>query len=366
MNGIRRCVCAAVLGLTFAACTPERSDIIQASASGSSQPTAAVSLPKTIASALPPPLDPNVLPESVRGILEDGVADRFVSKTSHLIRVLSKGSGDLSPIAYTIADRTKQSVEMTFDVTVGQVKAKEPTASSVPAMVFTLDLEASNREPKGDRRVLAKVRKVSLHPKGKEEEQIAATLRTHLKPLTHAILSYSMAKNGFRQDIKFPAAANASPPAQQVLATADPGFDFLTPLLPQEPIGLGATWEATWRATGGGIDLVKRATYTLNQREGTRCSIDVALTQIAAARPVVIPGLPPGVSMNLESFHSTGSGALELDTRSLAVTRGKLTVTSTMTLVMARTTDARITNNAGEATDVIPVESRIIVKYGVP
>ncbi len=76
---------------------------------------------------------------------------------------------------------------------------------------------------------------------------------------------------------------------------------------PEEPVGVGASWDARMDLEMNGISISQTATYTVMERTDTYVRLAMSLTQTASTQSITDPSMP-GMTVNLLSFSSTGSG----------------------------------------------------------
>jgi hypothetical protein len=252
------------------------------------------------------------------------------------VTLLEAGAEPRDALAYHFTKGEKQPLTISLDMTMGMKSgAMAMPPMKLPRMAMKLGLTASDVNPKGEAKVDALLDAFTVEPKGASEEAIAKALGPQLAQTKGLTMSYWVAPNGHVHDLDV-RLADAPDAAKQALQGMSQSFESMTAPLPDEPIGLGARWEVITRVANGGADLVQDATYTLKARDGDKASLGVVVVQLAARDTVQAPGLPPGVTAKLRTFHSGGSGTTELDTSSMAPASGSLDVSSAMALDVAQ------------------------------
>ena len=83
--------------------------------------------------------------------------------------------------------------------------------------------------------------------------------------------------------------------------------------LPTKAVGIGARWRGTTQLTVAGISARQTYDYKLRSHDGGRLAVDVHYVQVAAPQRVRSPGLAPGVSVDVTSYHIAGTGATVVD-----------------------------------------------------
>ena len=109
--------------------------------------------------------------------------------------------------------------------------------------------------------------------------------------------------------------------AQRLLATIVP--------LPEEPVGLGATWRVVTVLRQRPAIVKQTATYTLKARTATGWKIAIDIQRIGEPQLLLDPALPPDTSAELIALVRRFEGTLEL-ARTRPLPRGKLAFSSTL------------------------------------
>jgi hypothetical protein len=120
-----------------------------------------------------------------------------------------------------------------------------------------------------------------------------------------------------------------TPGLQPSLTGFQQSFGQLYPSLPDEPIGVGAKWNAISHFDLGGVPIQQEATYTLLRRDGEEIELAVAFTQSATSQ-VARDG---EIQMNVTAFGGRGEGTVTLHLGKVAPLKGSarsrsVTVTS--------------------------------------
>ncbi len=106
---------------------------------------------------------------------------------------------------------------------------------------------------------------------------------------------------------------DATATVRQLLQQFSSQISQLSVPLPSQPIGDGAHWRATTQLSAFGITVRQTYDYTLQNRTGNRLVLQVHYVQTAPSQRASVPGLPKGVTVQLTSFRTTGSGTQTLD-----------------------------------------------------
>ncbi len=97
-----------------------------------------------------------------------------------------------------------------------------------------------------------------------------------------------------------------TPKLRPSLAGFQQSFSQLFVVLPEEPVGVGATWTSTTHFELSGVPIAQTTTYTLTSRAGDELTIGVSFDQ-AATGDVAPPG---GVALEGTRFGGRGTGSV--------------------------------------------------------
>lgn len=103
--------------------------------------------------------------------------------------------------------------------------------------------------------------------------------------------------------------------------------------LPQEPVGVGGSWEARSQIDQNGIVINQTVTYTLTASAGDRIELNVELAHDAATQTVRAPGMPPGATGTLKAFNTKGAGRSVLNLDRILPLDSSLEITNTATML---------------------------------
>lgn len=266
------------------------------------------------------------------GILPEGAADKVLpAGRAPTVQLVESGAEPRATLAYAMTKGSTVPLGMALDMTMGLTsgdRAVQPTA--IPRLTMVLALTTGDADAAGDARIDGKLLHVTVDPKGAEQTAMAEALRPALDRLEGFAMSYRVSPGGRVHDLVVQPPGDAPAGTAELLGGVSQSFESMVVPLPAVPIGVGARWRVVSRVSAAGPDLLQLATYTLIAREGSKATLGLALTQVAASDKVKNPGLPADVQAKLRSFHSTGTGTSRIDVTSVAPEGGTLTVESSM------------------------------------
>lgn len=277
------------------------------------------------------------LPKGKDGVLAPGAADKVLAAGGKpIVRLIDAGAEPRSDLSYALSKGGTQKLKMDMDMIMSMKmgpKAMPPTA--IPTMSMQLDMAVTDKNPSGDWKIDSKLTQISVNSKGvHQQEQMAAAMRPQLEAMKGLGMGYWINAKGHVHDVKVDVPKSFPAAAQQMLQGMNQSFESMVAPLPSEPVGVGARWQVISRMGNAGADLLQSATYTLKARDGGKVTLDVALVQLAASDTVKAPGMPPGVSAQMKSFSSGGSGTSLLDTKNVAPDTGSMALKTSMDIVV--------------------------------
>jgi hypothetical protein len=299
------------------------------------------------------------LPQAKNGILAPGAADKLLAPGARpIVKLTSPGSEPREMLSYALTKGSKHALNMGMDMVMSlRMGAQQVPATALPRMVMGLEMLVADKNADGNSKIDATLSRVTLEPKGAQQEAMATQMRGQMDAMKGLTMGYWLTPKGHVRDVKLGLPAGFPAQAQQMLSGMNQSFESMVTPLPDEAVGAGATWEVITRVVSSGADLIQLATYTLKSRTGTKAALDVKVTQLAAKATINPPGLPPGTTARMKSFHSDGGGTSEIDTTSVAPEGGKMVVKSGMNLEVG---------GAGGAPEETAVETTLTVQYTRP
>jgi hypothetical protein len=152
------------------------------------------------------------------------------------------------------------------------------------------------------------------------DSSVGKALLAALATLKGATASATISDRGHVTDTAFPPHAGTLPLAEGRFEHAlDQMQNLGSPLLPEEPVGIGARWEVLESITVDGAPFDSSVVCTLTAREKDRLDLDLVLKQ--TAQPHELPGQPAGTKIEVLSLIAHGSGKVTLDLTRLLPTK---------------------------------------------
>ncbi|AKJ02478.1 hypothetical protein ATI61_108132 [Archangium gephyra] len=273
------------------------------------------------------------LPSTPNGVLQAGEADKLLpisqeNALKQVVKLLDAGAQPRSDISYTLATGRTEQLRMSFNMT-RSLRHAEHTAPQLklPSLEVLLDLtplEQTGAEWK------IKARLAHLDAKGDntngslEDEKIENEVDPDLAQMKGLSVSFVMSPKGYISQVEYALPEDPDPEDEATLHDlAETLWAEVTTPLPDEPIGIGATWQVLTRTPGSGMDLLQSATYRLESRNGDKVKVSMELEELVANPEVTTEAMPEGYSATVKSFKSSETGTWNLDMRAITPEQGE-------------------------------------------
>ena len=187
------------------------------------------------------------------------------------VKLVSAGKGKKAPLRYSAKAGEKQQVELAMDFSAKQTENGASQDQIVPTIVLVGDAETKAVDKDGNAEYTLTVN--TTDAKDVAGSQIpAAKFRTVLGSLAGLTISSSLAANGAVGDVtmRVEKPTDMSAGALELIRLTLPAF----PVLPKEPVGVGAKWQATSTAKlADKLDVTQVTDYELVAHKGTTWTI---------------------------------------------------------------------------------------------
>jgi hypothetical protein len=270
------------------------------------------------------------MPPSLQGVMVDGAADQILKPGDPpRVSLIAPGQEPRAELRYKLAENKtivsgmKLELEMRMDV------AGKVTPARMPMIGMNMELRTGKRDRKGEGiGVTGEISSVVVlgdAPDAQAKQRLGEAM-SKIKGLK---VSYVVSDRGEVRDIQVDVSPDLGPTAEQLVDQMKQSFSSTVAPLPQEAVGIGATWQSVARMTPG-TDVLQYTTYRLKSVKADKIELETETKQLAAQSHVTLPGAAS--KARLKSFASNGVGSTLLDLTSAAPAHGDATMTGSMTL----------------------------------
>lgn len=235
------------------------------------------------------------------------------------------GKGPRRPIRFTATKGMKRALTTLMDMKLGiEVGGRKAPTQKVPVMKMLMDVVVTNVDANGDIRYEFTLREPEIVPDKTTTAAVRQQLAAELKGLTgmtgHAVVT----SRGFTREANVVVPQTATAQSKQFIDGIRQSLNQLSAPVPAEDVGVGATWETVSRLEQNGLTLVQTLTTRLQSFENNTIKLKVNIVQKAEPQKITTNG----VTVDLVSFASTGSGDTTLKLEGLLPTSAKVAMHS--------------------------------------
>jgi len=161
---------------------------------------------------------------------------------------------------------------------------------------------------------------------------MAASLRASIMPLKN--LKGVIELNDRGQVLSSDMPLQAIPNDQQaILKDFNQNLTRLVVPLPEEPVGIGASWKVIDTPQKMGVPITQEVVFTLTQRSGENIELSTEAIMTVAGGDISMPNMPPGIKTKTKPTKSTGRGQAQVDLTKLSG-QGKVDMNVDFAMVM--------------------------------
>jgi len=230
------------------------------------------------------------------------------AKDTDPVLVLDAGQEPRVPLRYKIARGTTTTATMDFGIASLATSSSGGAALTMtPGVRLHIVSGPSLQGKRGATRFDVRIVKAeAIVPKG-VDPAVAQDLNKSASVLNNVGGWVEVDDRGIIQRTELNDAAQRSDvPVRLLVMIVNARTSLARVLLPAEPVGVGARWEARKDLTLYGFEVNQIDTYTLTQQVGDELKLDVQIQQTAA--PQTITFEEEGIELSVESFKMSATG----------------------------------------------------------
>jgi len=243
-----------------------------------------------------------------------------------VVKLLSAGNAPRKALRLVARPGYRQTVVMTMAMGMSMQSGGKDLVpmTRMPEMRMTLDLAVTSVAANGDMRCTFKITKPGLAPDPNAAPAVVEAMTKSIAGLDGTSGYAVLTSRGFTREADFQVGPNVDPQLKQLLDGMRQSLHQLAAPLPAEPIGKGARWETTMTLEINGMNLTQVATYELVELAGRSAKLAVTLTQRAGHQKIQRNGM----SFDLISLASSGSGNMTIDLAQLIASPATISISS--------------------------------------
>ena len=263
---------------------------------------------------------------------KDGSSATAADVNADPVLLLEAGAEPQSPLRYKIADGTTTKSNMDFTIATLATTSESAALSVVPGVRLHIVSGPAMATDNGIKFEVNIAKAEAAVPQG-IDPKLAEELRQSAAILDDVGGTVEMNDRGIMLSTELNDKAKSPDiPLRLLMMIVNARTTLSRVVLPAEPVGLGARWEARKELTLYGFKVQQVDSYTLVERVGDEIKLNVTVTQNALPQSVEFP--EDGVSIAVEQMVANARGeiilnlnALESDAAAAGEATDKLTVT---------------------------------------
>lgn len=233
----------------------------------------------------------------------DGVAQFGVTTD---ITVQSTGAEPRAPLRYNLDALSAQSMVMDMTMSMSMDVGMGQQAQQMPTMRMVTEFGEPTDAGDGRRRVTFSLASFDVIETPGVDPMVLNVMRQSMASMGTMSGWMDIDDRGQVHDGDMSLEGGDPMVAEQLAGMSD-SIEQMSVPFPEEPVGIGASWDAATSLDVNGISITQTATYTILERTDSYVRVAMTLTQTAQAQAITDPSMP-GMTVNLSSFGSTGTG----------------------------------------------------------
>ena len=229
------------------------------------------------------------------------------------VTLLEAGSEPRQVLRVTPTKGAVQTTTMTMTMEMAMVVTGfAPPPQKLPPMRTTMAVEVDDVSPEGDISYTFTMEKAEVLPADGVPANVVEMLETRLVSMEGLKGTGRATSRGVTQEAEIEIPEDVDAQTRPLLESMKQSLDQFSAPYPEEPVGLGASWEVEIPMKHGGIESVTVATYTLERVTDGGCTLAVTMRQAAEPQDIDNPQLPAGTTMRVDDLQASGSGTLTI------------------------------------------------------
>ena len=221
--------------------------------------------------------------------------------------VLDAGQEPLEPLRYKIAHGTTTTAVMDFGIATLHTTRVGAALTVTPGVRLTIvsgpSLEGKRGSTRFDVRI---IKSEAIVPEG-VDPAVAQDLNKSASVLNNVGGWVEVDDRGIIQRTELNEAAKRSDvPVRLLVLIINARTSLSRVILPAQPVGVGARWEARKSLTMYGFEVSQVDTYTLTEKVGDELKLNIQIQQTALPQTVTFE--EEGIELSVESFKMNASG----------------------------------------------------------
>ena len=210
---------------------------------------------------------------------------------------------------------------------------QQPLPPAMPAISMRINLHVVSVSANGDMSVEFDYSNATVADAPGVPDAMISALRASTAAINGARGRMIMTPRGAAREMSLEMPPAANPALKQQLDGFADSLTESAPLLPEEPVGVGARWRTERQVTLQGTPVKYVATFTLSEMNADVRSITADVAYAASDHDLKLEGLP-GAQARISSLTGKGSGQYTIGSRDAMPRRADMSVASDMSITI--------------------------------
>lgn len=236
------------------------------------------------------------------------------------------------------AANSKQTTVLTMNMDMtGTVDNQVMPNVNMPPMQMTIESEVTQVEANGDAHIQVTYTDVDVVSDTTAPPELIQTLRSQLQQLQDVTIKFVMNQQGITKDVDVSLPEDLDPNLQQLLQQMLSSLEQLSAApFPEAAVGVGATWQVSSAIPVPGLPLDQvQVLYEVEEIEPDQVTLKMSLQQQSQESiPMNLPGTPPGVNFQIQSFGIQSAGTMTIGFNQIMPLSGMMSTLSNMELLV--------------------------------
>jgi Family of unknown function (DUF6263) len=228
------------------------------------------------------------------------------------VRLLEAGAEPRQVLRLHPKAGDKQTVTMSVATDMTMTMGAMQTPMKMPAMNTALEVAVQSVSPAGDITYQVVMGETTMPAETDALPQMVDALKAALGGVKGQSGSFTVSSRGINRQSALNMPTEANPQAGQAIDRLKDTLAHLTPVLPEEPVGVGARWAVRMLLKSQGMTINQTTTYQVVSLDRNQLALKTTLTQNAPRQKIESPAAP-GMKLDLVKMTGQGSGQLVAD-----------------------------------------------------
>jgi hypothetical protein len=246
-----------------------------------------------------------------KGVFEPAAAEKALPRGAPpKVEILGEGSepravmsakveaGATRKAVLTLGLRAQMPVDIDFATTFKIEKPKDAKDAKDKKAGADAPKKAEEGGAPAGLQVVAKIESVGVSAQKGSPEELAKIFGK----LKGSQLRYSAMPDGSARDFSYEIAKDADPNLESAFGMLVEALSMMVAPLPSKPVGAGAYWMVTDRASSSGVEVIRYRVFRVTKMDGGQPTLSMELRQYAADGVMRVPGGPKDATMSIDRF----------------------------------------------------------------